>query len=257
MKLVSRVFSTFQVGLDQSIEGFAGPLELRMEAGDEIYLNNGTYNNLRVTAGPGIPVLGGCGGSCGRGGSACSFEHRRDEGKGKTDDIGIVAGDSRNPSSCAPLNRIGPGLVHGLAGGDVGSNFFFGQGEEADAGDFCSDLGPLRGDNGDAGDGAVSAAGEQPNHACGVGGIRRFSQDLIVEGDGGVGAHHLRWGGRSRVARTCICYFREDCFGLLTRKADDVSDGVLVGEWVLRNVRRVDSESVSSLGEQFAAAWGS
>lgn len=34
------------------IEAFAGPLGLRVEAGDEIYLNNGTYNNLRVTAGP-------------------------------------------------------------------------------------------------------------------------------------------------------------------------------------------------------------
>lgn len=33
-------------------EGFAGPLGLRAEVGDEIYLNNGTYNNLRVTAGP-------------------------------------------------------------------------------------------------------------------------------------------------------------------------------------------------------------
>jgi hypothetical protein len=35
------------------LEFFAGPLGLRVEAGDEIWLNNGTaYNNLRVTAGP-------------------------------------------------------------------------------------------------------------------------------------------------------------------------------------------------------------
>jgi hypothetical protein len=34
------------------LEGFIGPIGLRVEAGDEIYLNNGTYNNLRVTAGP-------------------------------------------------------------------------------------------------------------------------------------------------------------------------------------------------------------
>jgi hypothetical protein len=33
-------------------EGFWGPFGLRLEAGDEIYLNNGTYNNLRVTFGP-------------------------------------------------------------------------------------------------------------------------------------------------------------------------------------------------------------
>jgi hypothetical protein len=35
-------------------EGFFGPIGLRLEAGDEIYLNNGTYNNLRVTIGPTI-----------------------------------------------------------------------------------------------------------------------------------------------------------------------------------------------------------
>jgi hypothetical protein len=33
-------------------ESFLGPFGLRFEAGDEIYLNSGTYNNLRVTAGP-------------------------------------------------------------------------------------------------------------------------------------------------------------------------------------------------------------
>ena len=35
-------------------EGFWGPFGLRLEAGDEIYLNNGTFNNLRVTFGPQI-----------------------------------------------------------------------------------------------------------------------------------------------------------------------------------------------------------
>lgn len=33
-------------------EGFFGPIGIRAEAGDEIYLNNGTYNNLRVAVGP-------------------------------------------------------------------------------------------------------------------------------------------------------------------------------------------------------------
>jgi hypothetical protein len=34
------------------VEGFWGPFGLRLEAGDEIYLSNGTYNNLKVTFGP-------------------------------------------------------------------------------------------------------------------------------------------------------------------------------------------------------------
>jgi hypothetical protein len=36
------------------IEGFIGPVGLRLEVGDEIYLDNGTYNNLKVTFGPHI-----------------------------------------------------------------------------------------------------------------------------------------------------------------------------------------------------------
>jgi hypothetical protein len=36
------------------IEFFAGPLGLRADAGDEIFINNGTTNNLRVTFGPAI-----------------------------------------------------------------------------------------------------------------------------------------------------------------------------------------------------------
>jgi hypothetical protein len=34
------------------LEGFWGPFGFRADVGDEIYLNNGTYNNLRVTFGP-------------------------------------------------------------------------------------------------------------------------------------------------------------------------------------------------------------
>jgi hypothetical protein len=34
------------------VEGFVGPIGLRLDAGDEIYFKNGTHNNLRVTFGP-------------------------------------------------------------------------------------------------------------------------------------------------------------------------------------------------------------
>jgi len=34
------------------IEAFAGPIGIRAEIGDDIYFNNGTHNNLRVTFGP-------------------------------------------------------------------------------------------------------------------------------------------------------------------------------------------------------------
>lgn len=34
------------------IEGFWGPFGIRLEAGDEIYIDNGGHNNLKITAGP-------------------------------------------------------------------------------------------------------------------------------------------------------------------------------------------------------------
>jgi hypothetical protein len=34
------------------IEGFFGPIGIRVEAGDQMYFNNGTYNNLRINFGP-------------------------------------------------------------------------------------------------------------------------------------------------------------------------------------------------------------
>ena len=44
------------------------------------------------------------------------------------------------------------------------------------------------GDEGDAGDDAMGAAGEQAQHAGGVGGVFGLAEDVVVEGDGGVGA---------------------------------------------------------------------
>jgi len=34
------------------IEATLGPVGLRLEAGDEIYFNQGAHNNLRITFGP-------------------------------------------------------------------------------------------------------------------------------------------------------------------------------------------------------------
>ena len=42
----------FAVYPGAGFEGFWGPFGLRLEAGDEVYFSNGTYNNLRVTFGP-------------------------------------------------------------------------------------------------------------------------------------------------------------------------------------------------------------
>ena len=43
------VFAVYPGG---GIEGFAGPIGLRLEAGDEVYFDHGSHNNLKVTFGP-------------------------------------------------------------------------------------------------------------------------------------------------------------------------------------------------------------
>jgi len=42
----------FAVYPGAGIEAFAGPLGIRLEAGDEVYFDNGAHNNLKVTIGP-------------------------------------------------------------------------------------------------------------------------------------------------------------------------------------------------------------
>jgi hypothetical protein len=42
----------FAVYPGAGIEGFVGPIGIRLEAGDEVYFDNGAHNNLKVTFGP-------------------------------------------------------------------------------------------------------------------------------------------------------------------------------------------------------------
>ena len=44
--------TAFAVYPGGGVEGFAGPIGLRAEIGDDIYFSNGAHNNLRVTFGP-------------------------------------------------------------------------------------------------------------------------------------------------------------------------------------------------------------
>src|ERR1035437_10670328 len=62
------------------------------------------------------------------------FEERGDEGEGQSDDVEVTAFDAGNPAGGAALDGVGAGFVHGFAGGDVGGNLLFGEGEKTDGG---------------------------------------------------------------------------------------------------------------------------
>ena len=116
------------------------------------------------------------------------LEEGGDEGDGEADDVEVVAVDAGDPAGGEALDGVGAGFVHGLTGGDVGCDVGVGEGEEADCGDFGGDFGAGGGDDGDAGDVVMGAAGEETEHAGGVGFVFGFGEDVVVEGDGGVGA---------------------------------------------------------------------
>src|ERR1035437_858289 len=107
----------------------------------------------------------------GSGMDAGGFQERGDESEWEADDVEVAAFDAGNPAGGAALDGVGAGFVHGFAGGDVGGNLLFGEGEKTDGGDFGGYFSGIGGDHGDAGDDAVGAAGEQAQHAGGVGGI--------------------------------------------------------------------------------------
>ena len=184
------------------------------------------------------------------------FEEGGDEGNGKADDVVVAAFDAGNPAGGAALDGVGSRLVHGLAGGDIAGDVLIGKGEELDGGGFCGYFDVVGGNEGDAGDDAMGAAGEKTEHAGGVGGVFGLAEDVIVEGYGGVGAQHLQWGRRSLVARSGFCDFGEDGFGFFAGQAGDVGDGVFVGVRVFGDVGGVDLEREAGLGEEFAAARG-
>jgi len=115
------------------------------------------------------------------------FEEGGDEGDGQADDVEVVTLDAGNPAGGAALYGVGSGFVHWLTGGDVGGDVGFGQREEADSGDFGGDFGAGGGDDGDAGDDVMGSAGEKTEDAGGIGIVFRFAEDVVVEGDGGVG----------------------------------------------------------------------
>ena len=67
---------------------------------------------------------------------AGGLDHCVDECDGQADHVEVAADDAGNPAAGVALDGVGTGLVHGLASGDVGEDFFVGQGEHGDAGGF-------------------------------------------------------------------------------------------------------------------------
>lgn len=179
------------------------------------------------------------------------IEERADQGQGKAYNVEITALYARNPARGTALDGVGSGLVHGLAGSYVFGDFLIGKGKETDGCCFSSYLGCAGGNQSDSGNDTMSAPGEHAQDAGGVGCIFRLAEDVIVEGDGGVGAQHGQGFARRAVLRGQAVV---DGFCFFPRQTHHVGDGLLAGQGIFIDLRGLDLKRVTGLGEQFAAA---
>ena len=111
--------------------------------------------------------------------------------------------------------------------------------------------------SGHARDHAMRAAGQQAQHARGVGCVLRLAQNCVVERDGGIGAQHDKgdWPPAFCASARCLPQsVLENGLGLFSSQPRDVGNGIFARQRILGNVRRANLEVVAHLREQFTAA---
>ena len=118
---------------------------------------------------------------------AGGFDHGVDQRDGQADHVEVAADDAGNPAAGVALDGVGAGLVHRLPSGDVGEDFFVGQGEHGDASGFGGDFDTERRDEADAGDDLMGATGEQAQHAGGIRVVDGLVEDFVIADDDRVG----------------------------------------------------------------------
>ena len=90
------------------------------------------------------------------------------------------------------MNAVSAGLVHRLAGADIGFDFFLGQVPEVDIRHLGAGKALLPTQDGEAGHYLVIPAGEQPEHPVGIGFVPGFAQNRSV-------AYHHCVGGNDHI----------------------------------------------------------
>ena len=105
---------------------------------------------------------------------------------GQADYVEIATFDAANEFGAKSLNGIGSSFIHRFAAKDVGVDFRGGQFGEFNQRDFAINLKGSRFAQTDPGKNFMSAAGQELQHAAGVGCVIRFAEDLAVNDDGGV-----------------------------------------------------------------------
>ena len=156
----------------------------------------------------------------------------------------------------AALNAIGTGLVHRFAGRDITFDVARVERRKAHAGYRQHVFEPAPVADRDRGQHAVTAAGQQPEHACGVGCVGRLAQYFAVDLDRGVGRQHQA--GRQTPPGQSLFAAQ----GLGARHAHDVAFGVFAVAHIFQHVDVLArqaaegqyEEGCADLGQQFTPA---
>jgi hypothetical protein len=154
--------------------------------------------------------------------------------------------DALNPSPCSSLDSVGSGFVHGLAAFDVIQDFLVANFSKVNVGGRRRGLNLSRWiDQADGRRDLVAASGEQAKHACGVFGIARLLENVIVRDDDGIRAQHkASWETFG------------DRFGLLAGQPARIIERGLAWPALLRDVRRMALECNLSFAQQFLPSRG-
>ena len=167
-----------------------------------------------------------------------------EEGEGEADYVGVVAVDAADEFGGEALDGVGAGFVERLAGGDVLVDFGGGEGAEPDFGFDYRRTGAVGGEQADAGEDAVHAAGEGAEHASGVARVPGLAEDLVADYYDCIGAEDPFAG----VAAGGL--------GFGAGEAADVRSGGFAGERGFLHARGAGEEGDAGAAEDLAAARG-
>lgn len=184
----------------------------------------------------------------GTGGDVIFFEHAGQVAKGEADDVGITSIQRGNGAKARMLDGVGTCFIEGIAGCDVGKNFFVGvvshgDGRHANLGDRFS---TAMQEDGYGGVDLVSAPTQMLEHFHGFCGIARFPHDGQAIDDGGIcrDCHAVRTEG--------VCGGQ----GFHCGEAGDVGVRIFTGEGGFIHIHRVHMEHPAPQREQLPSAGG-
>src|ERR1700722_4345695 len=181
---------------------------------------------------------------------ASLVEQRNRARNGQADHVEEAAFDAGNPAGGIALNPVSSGLVERFARADVLFDLGFAKDVEGDLRDLHIADGLASADCGDTSKDSVGAPAEKFQHAAGIFGVHRLTQNVAVAHNTGVGAEN----DERIVQRVERAAKIPDGLSLFYRQTMHVGRCDLIRQAFFIDVGRLDRKGEPGLSEQFPAA---